>query len=151
MLRLFTELFTANIDVPEGGANGVIIATGGSSGGYTLYLDNGVPVYEYNFFGQDHYRVAGNEPLSSGRHTIVLDYKQSPIEGPEVTGGSAALSVDGTEVAGGDIAKVVPKRFSATETLDIGMDLGATVTKTYEDRAPFAFTGTIDDVNVELE
>jgi arylsulfatase A-like enzyme len=142
---------TATIDVPDGGADGVIIATGGSSGGYTLYLDNGVPVYEYNFFGQDRYRVAGNEPLSPGRHTIVLDYKQSPIEGPEVTGGSAALSVDGTGVASGNIAKVVPKRFSATETLDIGMDLGATVPRTYEDRAPFAFTGTIDTVNVRLE
>ncbi len=143
---------TADIEVPAGGASGVIIATGGSSGGYTLFLEEGVPVYEYNFFGQERYRVAGKEPLAPGRHTVALDYRQAPFEPmKEVTGGPATLSVDGEAVATGEIAKVVPARFSATETLDIGMDLGATVAKTYEPEAPFAFTGTIERVTVDLE
>jgi hypothetical protein len=142
----------AAVEVPEDGASGVIIATGGSSGGYTLFLEKGVPVYEYNFFGQDRYRIAGTEPLAAGRHTIELDYQQRPFEKfKEVTGGPATLRVDGTEVAKGDVAKVVPARFSATETLDIGMDLGSTVSRSYEQHAPFAFTGMIESVRVEVE
>lgn len=143
---------TADVEIPEGGASGVIIATGGSAGGYTLFLEEGVPVYEYNFFGQHRYRVAGTAPLAPGRHTIVLGYRQAPFEPmKEVTGGPATLKVDGTEVATGEIASVVPARFSATETLDIGMDLGATVARSYEPAAPFAFTGTIEKVTIDLE
>ncbi|MDQ6438164.1 arylsulfatase [Mesorhizobium sp. LHD-90] len=143
---------TATVDVPDGGASGVIIATGGSSGGYSLYLEDGVPVYEYKFFGQESYRVAGTEALPPGRHTIELVYEQKPFEKfKEVTGGPATLSVDGRQVATGDVAKVVPARFSATETLDIGMDLGAVVSTRYEEHAPFAFSGTIDKVTVEVE
>lgn len=68
-----------------------------------------------------------------------------------MTGGSATLSVDGAEVASGDVAQVVPSRFSATETLDIGMDLGAPVAQSYKDQAPFAFTGKIKTVTVDLD
>ncbi|MFV0358369.1 arylsulfatase [Tropicimonas sp.] len=147
-----SHVITAEIEVPEGGAEGVIVAEGGASGGYSLFLEKGVPVYEYNFFGQETYRVAGNEALAPGRHTIVLDYRQSPFEaGKDVTGGPATLSVDGAEVATGDIGKVVPVRFSATEKLDIGTDLGATVSKSYRDRAPFAFTGTIGKVSFDMK
>lgn len=63
---------------------------------------------------------------------------------------AATLSVDGVEAAKGDVAKVVPKRFSATETLDIGMDLGSTASNAYADRAPFAFTGKIEEVKFDL-
>jgi arylsulfatase A-like enzyme len=141
---------TATVEIPESGASGVIVAEGGSSGGYTLYLDDGVPVYGYNYFGEDRYRIAGTEAIAPGRHTIVLDYQQQPFQGLQVTGGPAALSVDGMQVAKGDVAKVVPKRFSATETLDIGMDLGSTASDAYADRAPFAFTGKIEEVKFDL-
>jgi arylsulfatase len=81
-----------------------------------------------------------------------MTYEQQPFEPmKEVTGGTATLLVDGTEVASGDILKVVPARYSATETLDIGMDLGATVSPAYREEAPFAFTGTIKQVSVELQ
>ncbi|MFV0301238.1 MAG: arylsulfatase [Paracoccus sp. (in: a-proteobacteria)] len=147
-----SHVITAEIEIPEGGAEGVILAEGGASGGYALFLEKGVPVYEYNFFGQESYRVAGSTALAPGRHTIVLDYRQQPFEpGKDVTGGPATLSVDGTEVARGDVARVVPARFSATETLDIGMDLGATVSKSYREQAPFAFTGSIEKVSFEMK
>jgi hypothetical protein len=68
---------TATAEIPEGGASGVIVAEGGSSGGYTLYLDDGVPVYDYNYFGEDRYRIGGTEALAPGQHTVVLDYRSS--------------------------------------------------------------------------
>ncbi|NIY96779.1 arylsulfatase [Salipiger sp. HF18] len=147
-----SHTITAEIEVPEGGASGVMIANGGSAAGYTLYLEDGVPVYEFNFFGKELYRVAGETPLEAGEHTVTMIYEQLPFEaGKEVTGGTATLLVDGAEVATGNVEKVVPSRYSATETLDIGMDLGATVTPAYREAAPFAFTGTIKQVTVELQ
>ena len=68
----------------------------------------------------------------------------------ETTGGTAKLSVNGKVVGQGEIPNVVIGRFSATETLDIGMDLGAVVTPAYHDREPFAFTGKIKDVTIEI-
>jgi len=146
-----SHTITAEIEVPEGGASGVLIANGGSSAGYTLYLEDGIPVYEFNFFGRDVYRVAGDAPLAPGPHTITMIYEQQPFEGTDVTGGTATLLVDDTVVGSGEVAQVVPSRYSATETLDIGMDLGATVSPAYREEAPFAFTGSIEQVSVELQ
>lgn len=146
-----THQITADITVPPGGASGVIIAAGGSTAGYTLYLSDGLPVYEYNFFGLERYRLAGTEPLTEGTHRLVLDYQQQPVDGRSIVGGSATLSVNGEEVASGQIDKVAPIAFSTTETLDIGSDLGAVVSPAYEPDAPFAFTGTIDSVVVTLD
>jgi len=142
---------TAEIVIPAEGASGVMIAAGGSSAGYTLYLDDGQPVYEYNFFGLERYRLAGTERLPGGAHTIVVDYRQQPIDGPSIAGGTATLSVDGQVVASGSIDKVAPISFSTTETMDIGSDLGSTVSPVYEHDAPFTFTGTIEKVVVEVE
>ncbi|MBU3032212.1 hypothetical protein [Paracoccus marinaquae] len=147
-----SHTITAEIEVPEGGASGVLIANGGSAAGYTLYLENGVPVYEYNFFGKERYRVTGGTALEPGPHTVTMVYEQKPFEPmKEVTGGIVTLQVDGTEVASGEIARVAPFRFSATETMDIGMDLGASVSHVYEKAAPFAFTGVIKQVQVDLQ
>lgn len=141
----------ADIFVPEEGASGVIIAAGGSSAGYTLYLEDSVPNYEYNFFGLERFRLEGSEPLASGTHSIVLEYQQRPLDGPSLTGGTAILSLAGVQVASDVIEHVVPISFSTTETMDIGADLGATVSLEYEEHAPFAFSGTIEQIVVEIE
>ncbi|MCB1499525.1 MAG: hypothetical protein KDK07_06995 [Bauldia sp.] len=114
-------------------------------------MDDGRPVYEYNFFGLERYRVAGAERLAEGPHTIVLDYQQQPLDHPSIAGGTARLLVDGETVASGRIDKVAPIAFSTTETMDIGVDLGATVSLAYEHNAPFPFTGQIEKVTVVLE
>ena len=143
---------TAKITVPDDKTEGVLIATGGSSAGYTLYVKDGKVIYDYNFFGKAHYRVVSDKPLPTGEVEVVLDYQQKPFKQfVESTGGPAKLYINGELVGEGDIANVVPGRFSATETMDIGMDLGATVNEDYHDKAPFAFTGTIHDVTVELK
>lgn len=143
---------TAKIVVPDSKTEGVLIATGGSSAGYTLYVKDGKVVYDYNFFGKAHYRVTSDIPLPTGEVEVVLDYTQKPFrQFVESTGGPAKLYINSKLAGEGEIANVVPGRFSATETMDIGMDLGATVTEDYHDKAPFAFTGTIHDVTVELK
>ena len=146
-----SHTITADVELPKTNVNGVILAEGGSSGGFTLYLENGVPVYEYNFFGQSYYRVAGNTPLAAGKNTVVVDYQQAEHKANDPKGGIAKISVNGKVVATGNIDKVVPARFSATETFDVGTDLGSTVSRKYESKAPFAFNGTINQVTVDLK
>jgi arylsulfatase len=77
---------------------------------------------------------------------------QKPFKPPvDTTCGSARLIINGKQVGEGEIANVLPKRFSTTETLDIRMDLGATVSRDYEKKAPFSFNGTIKQVTVEIK
>lgn len=142
---------TADVVIPQNGANGVIVAEGGSGGGFSLYLENGIPVYEYNFFAQSYYRIAATKALAPGKHSIVVDYQQTPREGRHGIGGPVTISVNGETVAQGQVEKVVPYRFSATETFDIGMDLGSTVSPRYNEKAPYAFTGQIDTVTIDLK
>ena len=133
--------------MPEKDGEGVLVANGGSSAGYTLYIMDGKPVYEMNFFGVEHYRVESAETLPTGEVTLTMEYTQ---EGQPPEGGSAKLLVNGKEVANGKISKVPPSRYSATETLDIGMDLGAVVSRSYHEKAPYAFNGQIRKVAFEL-
>jgi len=143
---------TAEITVPDSGASGVIVATGGSTAGYTLYLEDGVPVFEYNFFDRARYRLEGTDPLPEGTHEIVLTYEQTkPTKDNPLAGGPVSISVNGKNIAKGVIEKAVPVGFSTTETMDIGMDLGAVVNPEYHDRAPFAFSGEIERVLVTLQ
>lgn len=81
----------------------------------------------------------------------VLEYEQKPFRPfKETTGGTAKLSMNGTVVGSGEVSNVVIGPFSATETLDIGMDLGAVASPAYHDREPFAFTGSIKEVVIEI-
>ena len=143
---------TADVVVPDGETEGVIIATGGGSAGYTLYVKDGKVVYEYNFFGRERYRIVSDIPLPTGEVEIVLDYAQRPFKPlVESTGGPAKLFINGKAAGEVEVANVTPGRFSATETLDIGMDLGSTVSMDYHDKAPFTFTGTIKSVRIDLQ
>ncbi|MEM9301723.1 MAG: sulfatase-like hydrolase/transferase [Pseudomonadota bacterium] len=138
---------TVDFEVPDGGASGVLVANGGPAAGYAIYLEDSVPIYEYNFFGKQRYKIAAPGKIGPGEHRLTLVYEQGP-KGPDnpAAGGAASLYLNGDSVASGPIPNVVPFRHSATETLDIGMDLGGTVSKGYYDRAPFAFSGTIKQV-----
>jgi arylsulfatase A-like enzyme len=141
---------TAKLTIPEQGAEGVIIACGGSAG-YTLYIKDGKLAYDYNFFGQKIYHVESAEKVPNGDIEVAMHYDQQPFrQFAEQTGGPAELFLNGKSVGKGNIAKVAPARFSATETMDIGTDLGAAVSTAYHKQAPFAFTGTIKEVVVEI-
>ncbi|MDA7088630.1 arylsulfatase [Pseudomonas sp. SA3-5] len=142
---------SANLVVPEQGAEGVILAEGGSAGGFALYVKDGRLHYDYNFFGKATYSVSSDEPLPNGKLQVQMKYEQEPFRFlAEQTGGTVELLANGKRIGEGRVDKVVPVRFSATETLDVGMDLGSPASAVYREQLPFAFTGTIEEVTVEI-
>lgn len=143
-----SHTITATFNMPKDGAEGVLVAVGGGSAGYSLYIEDNKPVYVMNFFNEDHYYLKSKEPLPAGEVTLTLDYIQ---QGEAPNGGQATLLVNGKKIATGKIDKVPPVRYSATETLDIGKDLGSTVSRSYYDKAPFAFTGQLHKVEYVLK
>jgi len=128
-------------------ASGVLYALGGSSGGLALYMDEGELVYEYNMMIIERYEARSAEPVPAGRRVIEV---ATTIERPGAPA-DVVLSVDGTEVARTTVARTVPAAFTASETFDVGVDLGAPVARAYAERRPFAFTGVIESVIVEVE
>jgi arylsulfatase A-like enzyme len=148
---------TAEITVPEGGAEGMIATMGGRFGGYGLYLLKGKPVFVYNLLDMERFRwesgvggVIGDDlfgkALKPGKHTIVFDFK---YDGPGPgKGGTGVLSVDGRELDRKTVAHTIPLLMTIDETFDVGMDTGTGVDDSYE--LPFKFTGTIDKLTYKL-
>ena len=130
-------------------ASGVLYALGGASGGLTLFMDKGHLVYEYNMMIIERYQARTKEKLAPGKHKIEVTTtltEKRPLSPAEVV-----LKVDGKEVARTTVKRTVPAAFTASETFDVGVDLGSPVSLDYFDRAPFAFTGKIAQVEVKLE
>src|SRR6185295_13145734 len=97
---------TAEVEVPEGGGDGMIATAGGRWGGFGLYLLKGKPVFNYNGLMLAQFRWEGQQPLAAGKHTIVFDFTS---DGPGIAkGGSGVLRVDGQEVATQKIPKTIP-------------------------------------------
>jgi arylsulfatase len=143
-------IVTADVEIPAGGADGVLITQGGRFGGWGLLLLDGKPEFDYAFSNQPQhkYRVTSNEKLSPGKHTIKFDFK---YDGPGMgKSGAGTLSVDGKQVAQGKIERTIPTRFSLDETMDIGEDTGTPVVEDYVNKMPFKFTGTLKKVVIEL-
>ncbi len=141
---------TAEVEIPAGGAEGVLITQGGRFGGWVLQISDGKPEFDYAFSQQaEHkYRVTSNAKLAAGRHILKFDFKyEAPGYGK---GGTGTLSVDGAQVAQGRIGRTIPVRFSLDETLDIGEDTGTPVVEDYLSKMPFKFTGGLEKVVLQL-
>ena len=130
-------------------ASGVIYALGGASGGLTLFMDKGHLVYEYNLMIIERYRARTEAELAPGRHKI--DVTTTLTEKRPLSPAEVVLTVDGKEMARTTVKRTVPGAFTASETFDVGVDLGSPVSLDYSDRAPFPFTGKIGTVAVKLE
>src|SRR5262245_23086904 len=128
---------TATVDVPPGGADGVLAAEGGSAGGFTLFVLKGKPNFEYNFVAHERYKVASSGTLAPGPARIRVDFKYDG--GGIGKGGTATLFVNDKKVGEGRIEKTSPSRFGA-ETFDVGRDNGSPVSEAYP--SPFAYAGT---------
>ena len=115
-----SKKITAEVKIPEGGANGVILTQGGRFGGWSLYMKDGKPVYTYNFLGLERFTVASKSKIPEGDATIVMDFVYDG--GGAGKGGKVTLSVNGETVAEGRIEKTQPLIFSADETADVGLD-----------------------------
>jgi arylsulfatase len=144
------ESSTVTIEAEIGdNASGVLFALGGSGGGLTLYMDKGYLVYEYNMMIIERYIARSETKLPAGKWRIevtTLFESPKPLSPAEVV-----LKVDGQEVARTTVKRTVPAAFTASETFDVGIDLGSPVSLDYFDRAPFKFTGTLNKVTVELK
>jgi arylsulfatase A-like enzyme len=139
---------TANVDVPEGGGDGMLVTTGGRFGGYGFYLLKGKPVFLYNFVNWERFRWEGKDPLSPGKHTLVFDFTS---DGPGFgKGGSGVLKVDGTEVATAKIPHTIPAAMPWDETFDVGADTRTSVDDD-DYQVPFAFDGQISKLTVSLQ
>ena len=110
-------------------------------------MDQEQLVYEYNMMIIEQYAARSATPLTAGKHTIEV---VTDIEGPGQAG-TVRLSVDVTEVGMTALKRTVPAAFTTTETFDVRMDLGSTVSLGYFDRRPFKFSGKINDVTVSLK
>jgi arylsulfatase A-like enzyme len=139
---------TAEVELPEGGGDGMIVTEGGGFGGFGLYLLKGKPVFLYNLLALERFRWEGPEALVPGKHTIIFNFKYGG-PGPG-KGGAGMLTVDGKEVANQTIPHTIPFLMTLGETFDIGSDTRTSVDDG-DYQVPFAFTGTIDKVTVALE
>jgi arylsulfatase A-like enzyme len=138
---------TANVVVPESGANGVIITQGGSVGGWTLYAHTGRLKYCYNFFGIEHYVIAADEPIPSGEHQLRMEFAYDG--GGLAKGGDVTLYYDGKAVGKGRVDRSIPMAFSADEACDVGADTGSPASPDYGPTGN-KFTGEIAWVQIDI-
>jgi arylsulfatase A-like enzyme len=138
---------TADIEVPDGKAEGMIVTQGGLEGGYGLYLRDGKPTFVYNYLSIDRPTFAAKDPLPKGKTKLVVDFVYDG--GGPGKGGEITMSANGKMIAEGRLERTIPIQFSLGEGLDVGMDVGSAVDFTY--KLPFAFTGKIEKVTVELK
>jgi arylsulfatase len=139
--------FTAEIEIPTGGAEGMINTLGGRFGGYGLYLLKSKPVFTYNLLALEKFRWGGQAALAPGKHTIVFDFKYN---GPGAgKGGTGTLSVDGKQVDSKAIPHTIPVLATIDETFDVGIDTRTSVDdKDYQ--VPFTFTGKLTKLTIKL-
>jgi arylsulfatase A-like enzyme len=138
---------TVHAEIPEEGAEGVLMCMGGDMAGWTLFIDEGRLHYHYNWFTFERYDVVSDEPLPKGRVELRLEFE---CEDPGTRGGPAQVRLfcNGRPVGRGRIGKQVPGRFS--ESLDVGEDKMSPVCAGYRDRLPFRFTGKLERIDVQL-
>ena len=141
-----SHTITADIEVSQGGGEGVIIAQGGRFGGWTLYMNGGKLKYCYNYLNQERYTVESKDPLPSGKAVVKLDFKYDG--GGVGKGGTATLYVNGQPVGRGRIDKTQPYVFSG-EGEDVGEDLETPVTEDYKE-GDNKFTGTIEKITLTV-
>jgi hypothetical protein len=138
---------TAQIEVPEGGAEGVLIAQGGAYGVWSLYLHEGRPAYCYNFFGLQRFKVYGERPVPRGPHQVRMEFA---YDGDGLgKGGDVRLYLDGDPIGEGRVEHTQPVVFSADETTDVGRDSATPVSDDHG--YANAFTGRMTWVQIDID
>jgi arylsulfatase A-like enzyme len=141
---------TATVDIANG-AEGVLVAQGSSAGGYALYLKDHKLHYAYNFLGVQQFHFATDATISDGRHELRFQFE--PTGKPDIAHGKGTpargqLYIDGKLAGQGDLPVTIPLDIGITDGLSCGRDEGSTVTTDYQ--APFAFTGTLEKIVVDV-
>ena len=150
---------TADIEVPEGGGEGMIVTCGGRFGGYGFYLLKGKPVFNWNLFGLKHVRWEAPEALTPGKHTVEFDFKYDGLGAATLAfnnmsgigrGGSGTLKVDGKEVATQTMEHTIPIILQFDESFDIGSDT-LTGVDDADYQPPFALTAKFDKLTLKID
>ena len=137
---------TADVEVPRGRAEGVLIAQAGRFGGWSLFMKDGRVHEVYNYGGLEWSKVSSSAALAPGRHTILYEFVYDG--GKPGSGGVSRLSVDGKPAGEARVARTMPFLYSADEGVDVGMDNETTVTEDYK-QGDNKFTGRIYSVIVD--
>ena len=150
---------TADLEVPEGGAEGMIVTCGGRFGGYGFYLLKGKPVFNWYLFGFKHVRWEAPEVLSPGKHTVEFDFKYDGMGAGTLAfnsvsgigqGGTGKLKVDGKEVATRKMEHTIPIILQFDESFDIGSDT-LTGVDDADYRPPFPLTAKFDKLTLKID
>ncbi len=142
---------TADVEVPKGGAEGVLLSAGDVQGGYSLYVQDGRLRYVYNYVGSKYFHVESKTSVPEGRHK--LGFRFEVTGKPDVRAGKGApgrgtLFIDGEPAGQVDIPLTMPLSLGLGGGISCGADVGAPVTPGY--RPPFKFTGRIHGVTVDV-
>lgn len=137
----------AEVELPDGGADGPIAAMGGTSSGWALYLKDSVPTFCYNFSGTEYTYLRNGEKVSPGRHVVRYEFEKTGSE-PIGAGGKARLFLDGQPMVEGEIKRTCPALYTLDETFDVGWDKGTPVSEEYGPNAKF--TGRVIKVDFDL-
>jgi arylsulfatase len=149
---------TADIEVPEGGAEGMILTSGGRFAGYGFYLLKGKPVFLWNLVDLKRVRWEGPDALAAGKHTLEFDFTYDGLGAATLAfnnmsgigqGGTGVLKVDGTAVVTQKMEHTVPLILQWDETFDIGSDTGTPVDD-QDYQVPFRFTGTLRKLAIKI-
>jgi arylsulfatase len=135
------------VEIPAGGAEGVLVSQGGVDGGFTLFVKDGKLRYTYNYVAERRFEIVSDKDVPSGRHALSFEFeptgKAEPLKG-KGTPGKAKLLIDGKPAGGGELPVTIPIAMGLAAGVSVGSDPGAPVTDEYQ--PPFAFTGTIERV-----
>ena len=149
MAPKFVSGFSSRAVIEAGvpaGAEGVLYCVGGLAGGFTVFMDHGELRAEYNTLGVYRYKARSDGPIPTGEVKIEVEllFEEKKPQAPA----AIVLRVNGKQVGEGRVERSVPAGFTASETFDVGVDLGSPVSLDYHERAPFAFNGTIRKIQI---
>ena len=148
VLKPKSHSVTAKISAPDDAVNGVIVAQGGAFGGWSLYAKAGKPVYCYNLFGLQQFKIEGEQIVPPGEHQVRMEFGYDG--GGLGKGGTVTLYLDGKQVGQGRVDATQPMLFSADETTDLGGDSATPVSDDYGPKDS-VFTGRVDWVQIDID
>ena len=133
------------MDIPEDGAEGVLVSQGGVDGGFTFFIKDGKLRYTYNYCAVDYFHVVSDTVVPAGKHILSLEWEPTgdaePMKGKGVPA-KVTLFVDGETIGGGELPVTIPLSLGLAGGVSVGRDAGAPVTAEYT--SPFAFDGTLE-------
>jgi arylsulfatase len=142
---------TAEVEVPEGGAQGVLISAGGVDGGYSMYMKNDLLNFDYNYVAAERFHLESDQPVPAGKHQLRFEFE--PTGKPDILKGKGApgigrLYIDGRSVGRMELPLTTPLLLGLAGGIHCGADTGAPVTDAYT--PPFNFTGKLSKVIVDV-